>query len=117
MGSVKDFDAFMAERGKEEVKFKIKGREYAVAASPPLIAVIRLQRLNKSGNANAELSNMELEILGCDILGHENFDQMMNDGVTIDEFSQIFQWLWTRFNIGDKQTGENVEDFIDKKKE
>lgn len=113
MENVKDFDAFMAERGGEQVKFKIKGRDYAVDASPPLVAVIRLQRLYKDGGGETELSNMELETLGCDVLGRESFDLMMSDGVTVEEFTEIFQWLWTAFNLGSKDDAEEV---IDKKK-
>jgi hypothetical protein len=43
------------------------------------------------------LSELELEQMGIDVLGKEQFEQMMSDGVTIQEFEHIFEWIWSLY--------------------
>ncbi len=35
--------------------------------------------------------------MGIDVLGKEQFDQMLADGVTIQEFEHVFEWIWSLY--------------------
>jgi len=90
----RDFDAFFAEAEGEDITFKVRGREYSVPPSPSLAAVVKLDKIRRSKGPDSVLSEVELGQLGIDVLGQEQFDQMMDDGVTITEFETIFEWVW-----------------------
>ena len=93
----RDFDAFFAEAHEENITFKVKGREYTVPPSPSLGAVVRLDKIRRNKGLDSALSELELEQMGIDVLGKEQFDQMMADGVTIQEFERIFEWIWSLY--------------------
>ena len=93
----RDFDAFFAEAYKENITFKVKGREYTIPPSPSLGAVVRLDKIRRSKGMDGALSELELEQMGIDVLGKEQFEQMIADGVTIQEFEQIFEWIWSLY--------------------
>ena len=90
----RDFDAFFAEAEGENITFKIKGREYSIPPSPSLGAVVRLDKIRRSKGPEGALSELELGQMGTDVLGVKQFEQMMADGVTIQEFEHIFEWIW-----------------------
>ena len=96
-GKYRDFDAFFAEAHKENITFKVKGREYTVPPSPSLGAVVRLDKIRRNKGMEGALSELELEQMGVDVLGREQFEQMMADGVTIQEFEHIFEWIWSLY--------------------
>jgi len=96
-GKYRDFDAFFAEAHEENITFKVKGREYTIPPSPSLGAVVRLDKIRRSKGMDGALSELELEQMGIDVLGKEQFDQMMADGVTIQEFECIFEWIWSLY--------------------
>ena len=111
----RDFDAFFAEAYQENITFKVKGREYKVSPSPSLGAVVRLDKIRRSKGLESALSELELEQMGIDVLGKEQFDQMLADGVTIQEFEHIFEWIWNLYkgvepedetNDGQKKTNK-----------
>ena len=93
----RDFDAFFAEAHQENITFKVKGSEYTVPPSPSLGAVVRLDKIRRNKGMEGALSELELEQMGVDVLGREQFDQMMADGVTIQEFERIFEWIWSLY--------------------
>jgi len=93
----RDFDAFFAEANQENITFKVRGREYSVPPSPSLGAVVRLDKIRRNKGMEGALSELELEQMGVDVLGREQFDQMMADGVTIQEFERIFEWIWSLY--------------------
>lgn len=93
----RDFDAFFAEAHQENITFKVKGREYTVPPSPSLGAVVRLDKIRRNKGMEGALSELELEQMGVDVLGKEQFEQMMADGVTIQEFEHIFEWIWSLY--------------------
>ena len=96
-GKYRDFDAFFAEAEGENITFKVKGRQYSVPPSPSLGAVVRLDKIRRSKGPEGALSELELGQMGVDVLGQEQFEQMMADGVTIHEFEQIFEWIWNMY--------------------
>lgn len=93
----RDFDAFFAEAYKENITFKVKGREYTIPPSPSLGAVVRLDKIRRSKGMDGALSELELEQMGIDVLGKGQFDQMIADGVTIQEFEHVFEWIWNLY--------------------
>jgi len=93
----RDFDAFFAEANQENITFKVRGREYSVPPSPSLGAVVRLDKIRRTKGLESALSELELEQMGIDVLGKEQFDQMLADGVTIQEFEPVFEWIWNLY--------------------
>ena len=108
-GKYRDFDAFFAEAHEENITFKVKGREYTIPPSPSLGAVVRLDKIRRSKGMDGALSELELEQMGIDVLGKEQFEQMMADGVTIQEFEHIFEWIWSLYR-GVEPSDEANED-------
>ena len=107
-GKYRDFDAFFAEAYKENITFKVKGREYTIPPSPSLGAVVRLDKIRRSRGMDGALSELELEQMGIDVLGKEQFEQMIADGVTIQESEQIFEWIWSIYRGG--ETGDDASE-------
>jgi hypothetical protein len=107
-GKYRDFDAFFAEAYQENITFKVKGREYTIPPSPSLGAVVRLDKIRRSKGMDGALSELELEQMGIDVLGKGQFDQMIADGVTIQEFEQIFEWIWSLYR--GVETSEEASD-------
>ncbi len=93
----RDFDAFFAEANRENITFKVRGREYSVPPSPSLGAVVWLDKIRRTKGLESALSELELEQMGIDVLGKEQFDQMLADGVTIQEFEHVFEWIWSLY--------------------
>lgn len=90
----KDFDEALAEKREQKIGFKVRGKEYEVPSSPPLSIVFEIERLFYEKGADADLESRTMKNIFAKIVGEDNIDQMIDDGVTLEEMQSIFRWLW-----------------------
>jgi len=90
--SVKDFDQAWDEKNEQGHPFKVKGREYELPPSIPAKVMLESLRLQEEYDTDDEIPNKKAIDIAIDLLGKDNVDQMMDDGITVNELTDIIQW-------------------------
>jgi hypothetical protein len=98
----RDFDEATA--ALEPVRFKVKEREYEVAADPPADAVLRLMEDRSFFDTGEQVRLFKR------IIGEEQFQQMRDDGVGWKQFNELVDWLAEIFGL---QTGAKGEQALE----
>lgn len=105
---VKDFDeAYKADKNKK-LQIKVAGKEYDLPATLPARTVLAQMRYAKE-------STVPMEYLPewiASLVGKDNFDQMLEDGMTWDQMNDLLVYLLEQYGLqgaSDQKAGE-VED-------
>lgn len=97
----RDFDAAADER--QPVRFTIGERQYRLPGIVPARLVLMRMR---SDYAEADLIEWQRALCG-----DENVDQMLQDGVSIEQMVELTLWLMDEYNIGGRRkTAKDAEE-------
>jgi predicted alpha-1,6-mannanase (GH76 family) len=92
VSGVKDFDAAWKEKDDEGYKFKVKGREYELPPSVPAGVMLDSVRLHKEYDDEDEIPTEDLIEIATKMIGEDEVDQMVEDGISTDELGDIIMW-------------------------
>jgi len=92
MSDVKDFDAAWKEKDDEGYPFKVKGEKYELPSSPPAGIVLEALRLGEEFDEDDAVPNDRVFNMAQELIGKENLQQMLDDGISIDELRDIVEW-------------------------
>lgn len=100
---VRDFDeAYKADKEKI-LQIKVAGKTYDLPATLPARTVLAQMRY-------ANESTVPMEMLPdwiASLVGKENFDQMLDDGMTWDQMNDLLQYLLEEYGL-QGQTGDDT---------
>jgi len=105
---VKDFDeAYKADK-KEKLQIKVAGKTYDLPATLPARTV--LAQMRYAGEEAVPIDMIPEWI--ASLVGQDNFDQMLEDGITWDQMNDLLTYLLQEYGLqvaGTEVVGE-VED-------
>ena len=108
MNKYKDFDKFR-EEAEDKVIFKLRGHEYELPPSPEFKTVLKIQKMVEDKDKKTELASQQIKNIVEWLLGEEQFEQLVNDGVNLREIEELFRWLWFEvYNEKQKSGKKNV---------
>lgn len=94
MSKTIDFDAYRAERAKDNIILKAFGEEIELPPSPPLSNMLDIidmnERLGGSADVPAEEARKMLELT----LGKDQFKMLVKNGITLEESYWLIQKMW-----------------------
>jgi len=89
---MKDFDKAWKEKNQEGYSFKARGEEYELPPSVPASIMLEALNLKKEYGDEEELPPEKTIELAVNMLGQDQVDQMLDDGLTADELGDIIVW-------------------------
>jgi len=89
---MKDFDKAWKEKDRKGYKFKVRGKSYELPHSAPASIMLELVRLAKSLGEDADIPAHEATNLAVMMVGKDQVDQMLEDGLTVEELNEILEW-------------------------
>ena len=92
MSELKDFDQAWSEKEDEGYPFKVKGAEYELPPSVPAQAMLDALRLGEEYEADEPVPPNEAIKLARKIIGEDQVQAMLDDGVTVDELTDVIEW-------------------------
>ena len=109
----RDFDAAVDE--VEEITFKVAGRVYTLPGKVPARVVLKFFRRQSGKVSVSNMADMVEDWLKA-LVGSENFETMLDDGVDLDTLVELTVWLLDAYNIvkvdetGEEGDSPNVEE-------
>ena len=105
---VKDFDEAYKAEADEKLQIKVAGKTYDLPATLPARTVLAQMRY-------ANESTVPMEYLPdwiASLVGQENFDQMLEDGMTWDQMNDLLVYLLEEYGLqgGTDDVAGEVED-------
>ena len=107
--SVKDFDKAWDEKDEEGYPFKVLGREYELPPSVPASIMLEALNLKKEYGDEDELPPEKTIDLAIDMLGKEQVDQMLDDGLSADQLGDIIVWANQQYSAEEVETDEEED--------
>ena len=92
---VKDFDEAYKAEADEKLQIKVAGKTYDLPATLPARTVLAQMRY-------ASRSTVPMEYLPdwiASLVGQENFDQMLEDGMTWDQMNDLLVYLLEEYGL------------------
>jgi len=108
--SVKDFDKAWKEQNKEGYPFKVKGEEYELPPSVPAKAMLEALDMQEKYDADEDVPEKEAIDLAINLIGEEDVNQMLDDGITTDELTDIIEWSNEIYSIETEDGGSGKAD-------
>lgn len=106
MAKYKDFDEALEADKKEEVQLKVAGKVYTLPATLPARTVLTQMRYASEGQEIP--MNVLPEWIGS-LVGQENFDQMLSDGMTWEQMNEVLAFLLEAYGLaGNSDVAEAV---------
>lgn len=99
----KDFDEHFAEKRGQTLDFMLRGREYSLPVSPSFDVVLEVERMIRGMDLNEEVKGGRMERMCRKLFGEEYFEQMKEDGVTLEELEAVLKWVWEIYNSSAKK--------------
>jgi|TARA_Y100000114_G_scaffold43151_1_gene38579 hypothetical protein len=100
----KDFDAAVEESDKKSIEVKIAGKNYEFPPELPARVVLsQLRFMDETG----QLAAAQIPEWLATMVGQENLDQMLEDGATWQQLSELLNYLLGEYGVsaGDIETG------------
>ena len=96
MSEFKDFDEALAEDAEVKITFKVGGRNYEAPTSlPAKVVLAQLKLSNDSGGIDQKNIGEWLAA----VMGEEQFDQMLNDGISWIQLEKVLVFLLVQYGI------------------
>jgi hypothetical protein len=89
-----DFDAEWAARGAVGPRVRIRKRVYQLPASPPAKLILWAANNNRASKKKTNLAEV-VDLLGS-LLGKDNVDQVLADGLEIDQLGDVIRFCMGR---------------------
>ena len=89
----RDFDAALEESDGEPVRWRMRGRDYELPADFPAKPVFRFVRAGNLEDPTANFAVLE------EIVGTEQMNQMLEDGMGVKQLRQFFAWLFKAYGL------------------
>lgn len=99
-----DFDAAWAERNPKRIK--VRGRVYTLPAERPAKVIILLAREEVSRTRTGKRDIKLLEEILRVMLTPDGYQQMLDDGVSIEQLADIVTYCMRAYNTEGDSTGE-----------
>tara|TARA_A100001391_G_scaffold205425_1_gene206128 strand:+ start:2620 stop:2964 length:345 start_codon:yes stop_codon:yes gene_type:complete len=106
VANFKDFDEALNADKKETLQFKVAGKTYDLPATLPARAVLAQMGMAQE----EELTLTSIADWIKSIVGEENFEQMLEDGVAWDQMNSMLEWMLEAYGL---VTDENVDTEVD----
>lgn len=104
-----NFDKFLAEKEREQIKVMFRGREYVIASEIPAFAPIMLARGEQMNQSDGTAQVVIFKAIDS-IFGKEAVDQMCADGASAKELIQLMQKIFAVINGVDDDDSEELSD-------
>lgn len=102
MSKYVDFDKFFKEKKGETISFKMFGDNYKLPSSMPAMFMLELIR----GEKEDELSPETIFKMMSALLGEDNFNKLVQKGLTIDQMEDVITWVAEQYGVPvDKEEG------------
>lgn len=110
MSELKDFDQAWSEKEDEGYSFKVKGTEYELPPSVPAQAMLDALRIGKEYDEDMDVPPSEAIKLARKIIGKEQVQAMLDDGVTVDELTDVIEWANSVYSPEAEEDGSGKVD-------
>ena len=117
LSKLKDFDQAWKEKEEKGYPFKVKGKEYLLPASIPAKCMLEALRMEKEYGGDAAIPLKETIPLAIDVIGKDQVDEMLADGITVEELNDILEWAYKTLNPVEEGDSGNVETETETEKE
>jgi len=97
-----DFDQFRKERKKEGITIKAFGEDIELLPSPPLSSVLNIIEMQEEGGVE-ELPAKQVKKSLQAMIGEEQFDNLIEKGMTVEESEWLITELWNKYNGKDDE--------------
>jgi hypothetical protein len=88
-----DFDAFWAEKERQPIKVKVKGKWYDLPPTLPAGVVVKVCRIKRAQEAGEKVEDAAMVDLAISIIGREQLDSMCEDGLDSEEMGDMVRQL------------------------
>ena len=105
MVKFKDFDEALNADKQEKLQLKVAGKTYELPATLPARAV--LAQMSMAEGEELNLASIADWIKS--IVGEDNFQQMLDDGVAWDQMNSMLEWMLEAYGLAAGDTEESVE--------
>ncbi len=105
MGKFKDFDEALKADKKEKLQLKVAGRTYELPATLPARAVLAQMSMAEEDELNLASIAEWLK----QIVGEDNFQQMLDDGVAWEQMNSMLEWMLEAYGLTAEETEEEAE--------
>ena len=113
--AIKDFDAFLKEREKQPIPFKIYGKTWHLSSTMPALIMVKAVRAKKEG---LEEIGEEIVLEMCEALfGKEQFDELLKLGLDLETMEEIITWATEVYTekLGKQEARAENANFLAKK--
>ncbi len=107
---VKDFDEALKADKNNILQIKVAGKEYELPATLPARTVLTQMRF--AGESGDTVPMDALPEWIASLVGQENFDQMLEDGMTWNQMNELLVYLLESYGLN-AQAGETVAEVED----
>ena len=101
----KDFDEALNADKQEKLQLKVAGKTYELPATLPARAVLAQMSMAEGDELN--LASIADWIKS--IVGEDNFQQMLDDGVAWDQMNGMLEWMLEAYGLTAGETEEEAE--------
>ena len=107
---VKDFDEALKADKQETLQIKVAGKQYELPATLPARTVLTQMRF--AGESGDTVPMDALPEWIASLVGQENFDQMLEDGMTWNQMNDLLVYLLESYGLN-ASAGETVAEVED----
>jgi len=100
---VKDFDAFWDEQQKEEIKFKVFGKEETLPLSPPAAMILKMVRAQREYGNKDLPESVQLD-LAFSFFSEAKVEEWSEKGMTIKQLTDLMGWITEQYHQGNAKT-------------
>ena len=104
---VKDFDEALKADKQEKLQIKVAGKQYELPATLPARTV--LTQMRYAGESGDQVPMNMIPEWIASLVGQENFDQMLEDGMTWNQMNDLLVYLLEAYGLqgaADELAGE-----------
>lgn len=105
MAKYKDFDEAIEADKKEDVQLKVAGKVYTLPATLPARTVLTQMRYATEGQ---EIPMNVLPEWISSLVGNDNFNQMLDDGMTWEQMNEVLAFLLETYGLAGGSSDETL---------
>lgn len=105
MVKFKDFDEALNADKQEKLQLKVAGKTYELPATLPARAVLAQMSMAEEEELNLTSIAEWLK----QIVGEDNFQQMLDDGVAWEQMNSMLEWMLEAYGLTAEETEEEAE--------